>query len=126
MLDILVLVHFPLPRYSRCLEGGLICCLVEQASRETDVVVMSLFVNPAQFAPHEDFDSYPRTWESDREKIEALKLNEVAVFMPTVKEMYPRDISLDVKRQQGAFVEILGLSEQVSPTTKFLFSLTDV
>ena len=89
--------------------------LVEQASRENDVVVMSLFVNPAQFAPHEDFDAYPRTWESDREKIEALKLKAVAVFMPTVKEMYPRDISLDVKRQQGAFVEILGLSEQVPP-----------
>ena len=74
---------------------------------------MSLFVNPAQFAPHEDFDAYPRTWDSDREKIESLKLNAVAVFMPTVKEMYPRDISLDVKRQQGAFVQVLGLSEQV-------------
>ena len=77
------------------------------------MVVLSLFVNPAQFAPHEDFGSYPRTWESDREKIEALKLKEVAVFMPTVKEMYPRDISLDRTQQQGAFVEVLGLSEQV-------------
>ena len=43
-----------------------------------------------------------------------LKLDHVAVFMPTIKEMYPRDISLDVKRQQGAFVEVLCLSEQVA------------
>ena len=110
MLVTLVSVCLPL-----CLKMLSLFLLVEQASRENDVVVMSLFVNPAQFAPHEDFDAYPRTWESDREKIEALKLKAVAVFMPTVKEMYPRDISLDVKCQQGAFVEILGLSEQVPP-----------
>jgi pantoate--beta-alanine ligase len=86
---------------------------VEQASQENDAVVISIFVNPAQFAPHEDFDAYPRTWQTDRDKIEMLKLDTVAVFMPTIKEMYPRDISLDVKRQQGAFVEVLSLSEQV-------------
>lgn len=46
--------------------------------------------------------------------------------MPTVKEIYPRDISLDRTQQQGAFVEMLGLSEQVSPTSPlFLFHLTD-
>ena len=92
---------------------------MEQARTENDVVVISLFVNPAQFAPNEDFDAYPRTWEADREKIEALKMPTVAVFMPTQQEMYPRGISLDLKHQQGAFVEVLGLSEPVSPPSNF-------
>jgi len=87
---------------------------VEQARSENDIVVISLFVNPAQFAPNEDFDAYPRTWEADREKIEALNMPIVAVFMPTQQEMYPRGISLDTKDQRGAFVEVLGLSEPVA------------
>lgn len=93
----------------------LIFLLVEHARNENDVVVISLFVNPAQFAPNEDFDAYPRTWETDKAMIDALNLKSVAVFMPTNSEMYPRGISLDVKNQQGAFVEVLGLSEQVHP-----------
>lgn len=87
---------------------------MEQARAENDVVVISLFVNPAQFAPNEDFDAYPRTWEADREKIEALKMPAVAVFMPTQQEMYPRGIPLDTRGQRGAFVEVLGLSEPVT------------
>lgn len=87
---------------------------MEQARAENDVVVISLFVNPAQFAPNEDFDAYPRTWEADRKKIEALKMPAVAVFMPTQQEMYPRGITLDTRGQRGAFVEVLGLSEPVT------------
>lgn len=87
---------------------------MEQARAENDVVVISLFVNPAQFAPNEDFDAYPRTWEADRGKIEALKMPAVAVFMPTQQEMYPRGITLDTRDQRGAFVEVLGLSEPVA------------
>lgn len=79
---------------------------------ENDAVAISIFVNPAQFAPHEDFDAYPRTWAADRKIIESLDLNIVAVFIPTKQEMYPRDISLNVKEQKGSFVEVLGLSEQ--------------
>lgn len=91
--------------------------LVEQARKENDAIVISLFVNPAQFAPHEDFDAYPRTWDVDRKMIEALKLDTVAVFMPVMQEMYPRGISMDVTAQKGAFVEVLGLSEPAcSPT----------
>jgi pantoate--beta-alanine ligase len=84
---------------------------VEYARKENDAVIISIFVNPAQFAPHEDFNAYPRTWDADRAMIESLNLDTVAVFMPTMVEMYPGGISMDVKHQQGAFVEVLGLSE---------------
>lgn len=90
---------------------SLLILLVEQASKENDAIVISLFVNPAQFAPHEDFDAYPRTWDADRKMIEALKLDVVAVFMPKMHEMYPQGISMNVEAQEGAFVEVLGLSE---------------
>jgi pantoate--beta-alanine ligase len=92
---------------------GLTRCLVEQARQENDALVISIFVNPAQFGPSEDFEAYPRTWDADRKMIESLHLDIAAVFMPTNKEMYPSDISLDVSEQQGAFVEVKCLSEPV-------------
>src|SRR5215475_6173715 len=60
--------------------------LVREASSRADKVLVSIFVNPAQFAPHEDFDRYPRTLESD-----AAKLTGKAdlIFAPAVTEMYP-------------------------------------
>jgi pantoate--beta-alanine ligase len=86
---------------------------VDQARRENNAVAISIFVNPAQFGPTEDFEAYPRTWDSDRKMIESLHLDNVAVFVPTKSEMYPNDISINVNEQQGAFVEVKGLSEQV-------------
>jgi pantoate--beta-alanine ligase len=61
--------------------------LLRRARSECDEVVMSLFVNPAQFGPGEDFDRYPRDEERDR----AIAAEEGAdrVFAPTVAEMYP-------------------------------------
>lgn len=93
--------------------------LVEQARKENDIIIVSIFVNPAQFAPHEDFDAYPRTWDADKKKIEALKIETLAIFMPTNQEMYPRGIPMNVNDQQGAFVEVLGLSEPASQSLKF-------
>jgi pantoate--beta-alanine ligase len=60
--------------------------LVEQARKHADHVVVSIFVNPAQFAPHEDFDAYPRTLEAD-----LAKLGDAAdiVFAPNAREIYP-------------------------------------
>ncbi len=52
-----------------------------------DVVVLTIFVNPLQFAPHEDLDAYPRTWDSDMEL--AKRHGATIVFAPTVEEMYP-------------------------------------
>jgi pantoate--beta-alanine ligase len=61
--------------------------LVRQMQSRADKVVASIFVNPAQFAPHEDFDRYPRTLESDAAKLAEVSLD--LIFAPTVAEMYP-------------------------------------
>jgi pantoate--beta-alanine ligase len=61
--------------------------LVRTTQSRADKVVASIFVNPTQFAPHEDFDRYPRTLESDAAKLGGVGLD--LVFAPTVSEMYP-------------------------------------
>ena len=59
--------------------------LVEEAHRHADVVVVSIFVNPTQFGPHEDFDRYPRDRDHDVALLAAFE--PVIVFAPTVPEM---------------------------------------
>ncbi|HKQ44113.1 MAG TPA: pantoate--beta-alanine ligase [Rhizomicrobium sp.] len=60
--------------------------LVTQARTRADTVVVSIFVNPTQFAPHEDFDAYPRTLNAD---LERLGSGADIVFTPTAREIYP-------------------------------------
>lgn len=60
--------------------------LVHETGKRCDRVIVSIFVNPAQFAPHEDFDRYPRDMDSDVAKIGGLAH---LVFAPSVGEMYP-------------------------------------
>ena len=62
--------------------------LVAQAKPLGDATVASIFVNRLQFLPHEDFDSYPRTWESDCAKLEAAGCD--LVFAPSEQELYPQ------------------------------------
>jgi pantoate--beta-alanine ligase len=61
--------------------------LVERAREECDLVVVSIFVNPLQFGPAEDFGKYPRTWDADVALCERLKAG--VIFRPSVEEMYP-------------------------------------
>ncbi len=61
--------------------------LVEEARKRAQHVVVSIFVNPTQFAPTEDLDSYPRQETADLEKLSALGVD--AVFAPSAAEMYP-------------------------------------
>lgn len=68
--------------------------LVRLANENGDRTIVSIFVNPAQFAPHEDFDSYPRDHESDLEKLSVLGVD--LVFMPPQEEIYPEDFSTHV------------------------------
>jgi pantoate--beta-alanine ligase len=62
--------------------------LVAAARQRADRVVVSIFVNPLQFGPNEDFAAYPRTPEEDRKLLESLDVD--VLFMPTVEEIYPR------------------------------------
>ncbi|MBS0531299.1 MAG: pantoate--beta-alanine ligase [Proteobacteria bacterium] len=61
--------------------------LVQHAKRRASKVVVSIFVNPTQFAPHEDFGSYPRTWKADLAKLAAERVD--LVWNPGVGTMYP-------------------------------------
>lgn len=61
--------------------------LVRLAKRRAAKVIVSIFVNPAQFAPTEDFGSYPRTWKADLAKLTAERVD--LVWNPDVKTMYP-------------------------------------
>ncbi len=61
--------------------------LVRLARRRASRVVVSIFVNPTQFAPTEDFGSYPRTWKSDVAKLAAENVD--LIWNPDVKTMYP-------------------------------------
>ena len=61
--------------------------LVEIAQHHCQRVVVSVFVNPTQFGPNEDFDNYPRTLDSDLAKLNALATD--VVYAPSVTEMYP-------------------------------------
>lgn len=96
------------------------CSLVSQSITENDHTVVSIFVNPSQFAPHEDLDSYPKTLLKDLELLASRFPNRPvdAVFVPTVSEMYPSGITLDIGHQRGAFVLVLGCSEQLEGVTR--------
>jgi pantoate--beta-alanine ligase len=75
--------------------------LIERAKRDCSPVIASLFVNPKQFGPNEDFAKYPRAFESDRETLEQAGVD--ALFAPEPGEIYPKDFS--------TYVNVEGLSE---------------
>lgn len=69
--------------------------LVHKAKEQCDVVVMSIFVNPLQFGPNEDFDRYPQDIEKDRNL--AAESGVDFLFTPSVEEMYPTDTKTTVQ-----------------------------
>lgn len=62
--------------------------LMRAARADNDVVIASVFVNPIQFGPNEDYDKYPRMFEADCAKLESVNVD--AVFHPEPAEMYPQ------------------------------------
>lgn len=61
--------------------------LLKAGRNKSDKLIMTIFVNPTQFGPHEDYEKYPRDTEGDLDKARSAGVD--AVFMPTVDEMYP-------------------------------------
>ena len=78
--------------------------LVRQACQKSDVTVASIFVNRLQFLPHEDFDSYPRTFEADCAKLNAEGCS--IVFAPKEKDLYPEPQTFKVQ-PDAALADIL-------------------
>lgn len=76
--------------------------LVHAAKKTCDVVVTSIFVNPTQFGPREDFSKYPRTLPRDLELLEEVDCD--IVFTPTAEEMYPPGFSSYVQPPEVAKV----------------------
>lgn len=77
--------------------------LVREARRMCDVVVVSVFVNPAQFGPSEDYDSYPRNLTEDTALLTDYNVD--YIFAPPVEEIYPKGFS--------TYVTVEGLSDQL-------------
>jgi pantoate--beta-alanine ligase len=82
--------------------------LVQAAQASCDVVAVSIFVNPTQFGPKEDFAGYPRKLEQDCETLEAAGVD--LVFAPSAGEMYPAGAS--------TFVEVTGLSDRLDGASR--------
>src|SRR5215469_12311475 len=84
--------------------------LVRLAKRRADKVVVSIFVNPTQFAPSEDFGAYPRTWKEDVAKLAAEKTD--LIWYPDAKAMYPDGFATRVVPEGPATV---GLEDRFRP-----------
>ena len=83
-----------------CLHEGHLS-LIRRAKQEASFVVVSIFVNPTQFGPNEDFSKYPRTFEDDRRGSEAAGAD--LIFAPTAADFYPAGAS--------TWVEVEGISD---------------
>ncbi len=77
--------------------------LIARAKLECSPLVASIFVNPKQFGPNEDFAKYPRTFESDSERLKQAGVD--VLFAPEAAEIYPKDFS--------TYVHVEGLSERL-------------
>jgi len=77
--------------------------LVKRAKQECSPVIASIFVNPKQFGPKEDYAKYPRSVEADAQKFSAAGVD--SLFLPDVKEIYPKDFK--------TYVTVEGLSERL-------------
>ena len=84
--------------------------LVRLAKRRASKVVVSIFVNPTQFAPTEDFGSYPRTWKSDVAKLAAEDVD--LIWNPDVKTMYPDGFATRIVPEGPA---LAGLEDRFRP-----------
>jgi pantoate--beta-alanine ligase len=95
--------------------------IVRRSIEVNDATVVSIFVNPAQFAPYEDLGTYPKTFDADMSRLRDVlaestsrtPTSEVVVFLPPVRDMYPSGITLNIDDQKGTFVEVKGFGHQM-------------
>lgn len=118
------------------LHEGHLRLIREAARRGHDKIVVSIYVNPAQFGVAEDLDSYPKTWDADCAALRALyeELNataaagqgagrrlEMAVFAPTTREMYPSGFPGQEVDSDGSFVTITPVGSVLEGRTRPTF-----
>lgn len=84
--------------------------LVRQAKRRAGKVAVSIFVNPAQFAPNEDFAAYPRTWKADLARLTEEKVD--LIWNPDAKTMYPAGFASKILTEGPA---LAGLEDRFRP-----------
>ncbi len=72
--------------------------LVQKSLDACDATTVSLFVNPTQFSPGEDFENYPRDWDGDRARLETMGVD--VLFMPDTEAMYPSGFKTNVEVQE--------------------------
>lgn len=82
--------------------------LMRAAREQNSRAVLSIFVNPAQFAPHEDLDQYPRTWDADAAIAERTGMD--VIYAPTASAMYPQGYS--------TYVTVEGVSDGLCSGTR--------
>lgn len=101
--------------------------LAHQAKKENDQVIMSIFVNPLQFGPNEDFERYPRNEERDAQLAEEAGVD--VLFLPSVEEMYPSEpaVTLTVQKRTNALCGLsrTGHFDGVATVVMKLFHLTE-
>jgi len=105
--------------------------LIRAAARENHHIVVSLYINPAQFGISEDLDSYPVTWDADTAALAALdreladdgaNMGHIsAVFAPTTAEMYPAGFPGQEINSKGSFVTITPVSEVLEGASRPTF-----
>jgi len=104
--------------------------LVRQAAAENHDVFVTIYVNPTQFGVHEDLDSYPKTWDADMKKLEALDTELAkkegsgriaAVFAPMTRTMYPTLPPSSELPGKGSFVTITPLGNLLEGASRPVF-----
>ena len=84
--------------------------LIQESNRSCDHTIVSIFVNPNQFAPNEDFDNYPRTINSDLEKLSSLNIE--VIFLPESQELYPESYK-NIQFKSDLFHVLEGISRPI-------------
>ena len=100
--------------------------LIKISQKKCQNTLVSIYINPTQFAQNEDFSSYPKTIESDLSQLKALHV--CAVFLPTDNEMYPDNIIDNFKYENSLFKKLEGKSRPhfFYGVTKIVSKLFDI